>query len=295
MRAANLLCGLALAAAWRGPQPRVKPLTLRRAAPAAPTPIAAAGNKVQKRLIALLSFNAGVADVVLFKKHGCFATMMTGNLIKGTCALVDAKWADARFFGCMILSYLAGCSGQRILDQRATPRTKSRVIALATFLLFRCSDVFGGASARRGALCQSDDDVVPLVNVIREEESVLAAIEHGAGLNGYLVDAADVALAAVVALVRSVYALISLAKLGASLAASSSPTGTPKPARGRPPSSDQSAPPRLTAAATRARCARSSRNRAAYFSALALPSLNDSKYSSAATAHAGSYSASTAR
>ena len=78
--------------------------------------------------------------------------MMTGNLIKGTCALVDAKWADARFFGCMILSYLAGCSGQRILDQRATPRTKSRVIAVATFLLFRCSDVFGGASARRGAL-----------------------------------------------------------------------------------------------------------------------------------------------
>ena len=153
MRAASVLCGLALASAWRGPQPRVRPLTLRRAAPAAPpAPVAAAGNKVQKRLIALLSFNAGVADVVLFKKHGCFATMMTGNLIKGTCALVDAKWADARFFGSMILSYLAGCSGQRILDQRATPRTKSRVIALATFLLFRCSDVFGGASARRGAL-----------------------------------------------------------------------------------------------------------------------------------------------
>ena len=66
MRAANLLCGLALAAAWRGPQPRVRPLTLRRAAPAAPpAPVAAAGNKVQKRLIALLSFNAGVADVVL--------------------------------------------------------------------------------------------------------------------------------------------------------------------------------------------------------------------------------------
>ena len=42
-------------------------------------------------------------------------------------------------------------------------------------------------------MCQSDDDVVPLVNVIREEESVLAAIEHGAGLNGYLVDAVDVA------------------------------------------------------------------------------------------------------
>ena len=69
MRAASVLCGLALAAAWRGPQPRVRPLTLRRAAPAAPpappAPTAAAGNKVQKRLIALLSFNAGVADVVL--------------------------------------------------------------------------------------------------------------------------------------------------------------------------------------------------------------------------------------
>lgn len=144
----TLLCLFASAHAWQGPQHRVKPLTLRRAAPVA----APAGSKVQKRLIALLSFNAGVADVVLFKKHGCFATMMTGNLIKGTCALVDAQYADARFFGCMILSYLAGCSGQRILDQRCTPRTKSRFIALATFLLFRASDVFGGASMRRGAL-----------------------------------------------------------------------------------------------------------------------------------------------
>ena len=152
MRTLLLVCSTA--AALRSPAHRVRlPSLQRAAAPAAPpAPVAAAGNKVQKRLIALLSFNAGVADVVLFKKHGCFATMMTGNLIKGTCALVDAKLADARFFGCMILSYLAGCSGQRILDQRATPRTKSRVIALATFLLFRCSDVFGGASARRGAL-----------------------------------------------------------------------------------------------------------------------------------------------
>jgi hypothetical protein len=34
---------------------------------------------------------------------------------------------------------------------------------------------------------------VPLVQVLREEEGTLAKIAHGAGLNGYLVDAADVA------------------------------------------------------------------------------------------------------
>ena len=60
-------------------------------------------------------------------------------------------------------------------------------------LVSQCVNLINFVLARRGALCQSDDDVVPLVNVIMEEESVLAAIEHGAGLNGYLVDAAGVA------------------------------------------------------------------------------------------------------
>ena len=62
----RVLCCLALASALRGPAHRVQPRSLRRAAapPAPPAPVAAAGNKVQKRLIALLSFNAGVADVV---------------------------------------------------------------------------------------------------------------------------------------------------------------------------------------------------------------------------------------
>ena len=61
----RVLCCLALASALRGPAHRIQPRSLRRAAaPAAPTPVAAAGNKLQKRLIALLSFNAGVADVV---------------------------------------------------------------------------------------------------------------------------------------------------------------------------------------------------------------------------------------
>ena len=60
-------------------------------------------------------------------------------------------------------------------------------------LVSQCVNLINFALARRGALCQSDDDVVPLVNVIREEESALAKIEHGASLNGYLVDAADVA------------------------------------------------------------------------------------------------------
>ena len=60
----RVLCCLALASALRGPAHRIQPRSLRRAAPAAPTPVAAAGNKVQKRLIAILSFYAGVADVV---------------------------------------------------------------------------------------------------------------------------------------------------------------------------------------------------------------------------------------
>ena len=60
-------------------------------------------------------------------------------------------------------------------------------------LVSQCVNLINFVLARRGALCQSDDDVVPLVNVLREEKSVLATIAHGASLNGYLVDAADVA------------------------------------------------------------------------------------------------------
>jgi len=60
-------------------------------------------------------------------------------------------------------------------------------------LVSQCVNLINFVLARRGALCQSDDDVMPLVNVLREEESVLATIAHGASLNGYLVDAADVA------------------------------------------------------------------------------------------------------
>ena len=78
---------------------------------------------------------------------------------------------------------------RRCADGGADALASPHVAALVS----QCVNLINFVLARRGALCQSDDDVVPLVNVIREEESVLAAIEHGAGLNGYLVDAADVA------------------------------------------------------------------------------------------------------
>jgi len=78
---------------------------------------------------------------------------------------------------------------RRCADGGADALASPRVAALVS----QCVNLINFALARRGALCQSDDDVVPLVNVIREEERVLAKIEHGASLNGYLVDAADVA------------------------------------------------------------------------------------------------------
>lgn len=139
---------------FRAPQLRAPRLGLLRsaAAPAAPAPPPAlTGGKVQKRLIGLLSFNAGVADVVLFKKHGCYATMMTGNLIKGACAAVDGRLGDASFFLAMMGSYLGGCAAHRALDQRCEPRTKGRAVAAAVAVLFAASDR-AGLAKRTGAL-----------------------------------------------------------------------------------------------------------------------------------------------
>ena len=129
---------------------------------AAPAAAAAAGKcdpvgaeGAQKRLVFFLAFNAGLADLVLFRKHSCFATMMTGNLIKGVCAGLGARWADAVFFSQLTAVYLSGVGAFRALDARlgreASPAV-NRVLAPAVLALFAAADAFAAASPRAAAL-----------------------------------------------------------------------------------------------------------------------------------------------
>ena len=78
---------------------------------------------------------------------------------------------------------------RRCADGGADALGSPHVAALAA----QCVNLINFVLAHGGAVCQSDAELVPLVQVLREEEGTLAKIAHGAGLNGYLVDAADVA------------------------------------------------------------------------------------------------------
>ena len=78
---------------------------------------------------------------------------------------------------------------RRCADGGADALGSPHVAALAS----QCVNLINFVLAHGGAVCQSDAELVPLVQVLREEEGTLAKIAHGAGLNGYLVDAADVA------------------------------------------------------------------------------------------------------
>ena len=134
---------------WSGPVVQPAPAL---ATPAAATP---AATGAQKRLVFLLAFCAGLADLVLVRKHGCFATMMTGNLIKGITAGIDARWADAAFFASMVTVYLSGVGAFRVLDERfgrdRSPRV-NRVLAPAVLFFFVGADAFGHDAPRAGAL-----------------------------------------------------------------------------------------------------------------------------------------------
>ena len=125
---------------------------------AAPAAAAAAGNcdpvgaeGAQKRLVFFLAFNAGLADLVLVRTYGCYATMVTGTTVEGVAAAAGARWADAAFFGGAIASYLSGVGAFRILDERfGRGRKANRVLAPAVLLLFVGADAF--APARLGVL-----------------------------------------------------------------------------------------------------------------------------------------------
>lgn len=72
--------------------------------------------KRKNTFISLLAVIAGMADVVCYKLIGFYANMMTGNTIRVGTAIVDFRWAEALFFGSVIVSYSLGAALLRGID-----------------------------------------------------------------------------------------------------------------------------------------------------------------------------------
>eukprot|EP00962_Isochrysis_galbana_P022900 scaffold6865_cov97-Isochrysis_galbana.AAC.4 len=65
-----------------------------------------------------LAFLSGVADVATYSTAGCYASMMTGNTINFMSAVAANRLSDGLFFLAMVVNYVAGISGFRLLSLR---------------------------------------------------------------------------------------------------------------------------------------------------------------------------------
>ncbi|KAL1522924.1 hypothetical protein AB1Y20_017889 [Prymnesium parvum] len=88
-----------------------------------------------------LAFLAGVSDVLCFSKFGCYANMMTGNVISTVASLAALRWRDATFFAAAVLNYVLGFGLFRCLDRRSSRRYAIGAAAVIVFTLFSLCEV----------------------------------------------------------------------------------------------------------------------------------------------------------
>lgn len=74
-----------------------------------------------------LAFLAGVCDVICYRRHGCYANMLTGNTIQAANALSTLRLADMAFFLSMMGSYMVGFGAYRAVD-RSVQEHNSNVV-----------------------------------------------------------------------------------------------------------------------------------------------------------------------
>ena len=87
-----------------------------------------------------LAFLAGVADVLCYSQHTCYANMMTGNTIWAASSLARLQWADAAFYTSLVATYLLGFAGYRAMGMRERG-SGERLVAPAVLALFVLRDV----------------------------------------------------------------------------------------------------------------------------------------------------------
>ena len=62
----------------------------------------------KKRIAIIMAFMTGWADFVFIKKYNFFPTMMSGNSLKMSYAMIDGRIHDTFFFLSIIFSYMMG-------------------------------------------------------------------------------------------------------------------------------------------------------------------------------------------
>ena len=79
--------------------------------------------------------------------------LMTGNLIKGTCAVVGYRWREAGFFAAVTASYLVGVAAFRATDVRLGRGARAgRVAAVFIAAAFALSDALPSGVGSAGAV-----------------------------------------------------------------------------------------------------------------------------------------------
>ncbi|EOD31016.1 hypothetical protein EMIHUDRAFT_449631 [Emiliania huxleyi CCMP1516] len=85
-------------------------------------------------LVTGLAFTGGWVDVFVWQTYGCYANMMTGNLLRCLECLTALRWA-------LIASYVGGFGAFRVVDLSRRRRRTLSSVAPAVFALFALADL----------------------------------------------------------------------------------------------------------------------------------------------------------
>ena len=109
------------------------------------TSIATASTKARqfaykKRVAIIMAFMTGWADFIFIKKYNFFPTMMSGNSLKMSYALVDGRIRDTFFFLTIIFSYMVGVGIFRRAELSYKDKALNGLFAPLVTICFLVSD-----------------------------------------------------------------------------------------------------------------------------------------------------------
>lgn len=109
------------------------------------TPAASASTKARqfaykKRIAIIMAFMTGWADFIFIKKYNYFPTMMSGNSLKMSYAMIDGRIQDSFFFLSIILSYMMGAGIFRRAELSYKDKALNGLFAPLVTICFVMSD-----------------------------------------------------------------------------------------------------------------------------------------------------------
>jgi uncharacterized membrane protein YoaK (UPF0700 family) len=99
----------------------------------------------KRAFISIFSFWNGVSDVICHKRHGCYANLMTGNLMQICTSLADGQWKHALQIATLIASFMMGVA----LRQKYSSKNNMMIPWLAVPLLCGSELVYRLSSSKQ--------------------------------------------------------------------------------------------------------------------------------------------------